>query len=153
VYAIGPDGTERRVGSFPGPGGADNVELAPARFGTASNQLLLAIDYDPGDGTGSGRVLAMRPDGTVRTLVNLPDGINPIAVVGRGDAPRGAANAGFYVSDTSSMTVYFLPASVLARYPDTVIVGSEKTAHFWLVRAGKSSFAQLRLKNNLEQMG
>jgi hypothetical protein len=91
VYAIGPDAAVRRVGSFPGPGGADNLELAPPQFGTAANQLLVAIDYDPGGGApGAGRVLAMRPDGSVRTLVNLPEGINPIAVVGRGDAPRGA---------------------------------------------------------------
>jgi hypothetical protein len=33
-----------------------------------------------------------------------------------------------------------------------VIVGSEKTAHFWLVRAGKTTFAQLRPKGNLETM-
>jgi len=31
-----------------------------------------------------------------------------------------------------------------------VIVGSEKTAHFWLVRAGTTGFAQLRLHGNLE---
>jgi hypothetical protein len=152
VFALGPDATQRRVGSFPGPGGADNLELAPATFGTASSQLLLAIDQDAG-GVNAGRLLAMRADGTVRTLVNLPEGINPIAVVGRGDAPRGAAKPGLYVSDTTSTNVYFLPASVLAaRYPDAVIVGTEKTAHFWLVRPNATGFAQLRLHGNLETM-
>src|SRR5262249_29323756 len=86
------------------------------------------------------------------TLVNFKEGLNPIVAVGRGDAPRGAAKAGFYATDTSSMNVYFVPSSVLARYPNSVLVGSEKTAHFWLVRAGTSSFAQLRLHGNLEQM-
>jgi hypothetical protein len=152
VYALGPDAGQRVVGTFAGPGGADNLELAPAQFGTASNQLLLAIDYDNGAGAGAGRMLAMSPAGAVRTLVNFKEGLNPIAVIGRGDAPRGAAKPGFYATDTSSMNVYFLPASVLARYPNSVIVGAEKTAHFWLVRAGKTTFAQLRLHGNLEQM-
>jgi hypothetical protein len=152
VFALGPDATQRRVGTFPGPGGADNLELAPSKFGTASNELLLAIDQDAG-GVNRGRLLAMRPDGTVRTLVNLPEGINPIAAVGHGDAPRGAAKPGFYVTDTQSTNVYFLPAAVLgSRYPDTVIVGSEKTAHFWLVRPTATGFAQLRLRGNLESM-
>lgn len=153
VYAVGTDASLRRVGTFPGPGGADNLELAPAQFGTASNQLLIAIDHDSG-GVGSGRVLAMRPDGAVRTLVNFKEGLNPIAVIGRGDAPRGSAKPGFYVTDTSTTKVYFLPSSVLAtRYPNTVIVGTEKTAHFWLVRpTNTNGFAQLRLKGNLEEM-
>ncbi len=56
------------------------------------------------------------------------------------------------MTDTTSMNVYFLPASVLARYPNAVIVGTEKTAHFWLVRAGTTGFAQLRLHGNLESM-
>jgi hypothetical protein len=153
VYALAPDASRRVIGSFAGPGGADNLELAPAQFGAASNQLLIAIDYDNGAGGAAGRVLAMSPTGAVRTLVNFKEGLNPIAVVGRGDAPRGAARAGFYATDAITKTVYFLPASVLARYPNTVIVGTEKTAHFWLVRAGNNSkFAQLRLKGNLEQM-
>ena len=54
VYALGPDASRRVVGTFPGPGGADNLELAPAQFGTASNQLLLAIDYDNSAGRGGG---------------------------------------------------------------------------------------------------
>lgn len=149
VYAIGADAAPHRVGSFPGPGGADNLELAPAQFGSASRQLLLAIDNETG-GTTSGRLLAMRSDGSVRTLVNLPEGINPIAAVGRGDAPRGRARPGFYVSDTITMNVYFLTAAVLARYPNSVIVGTEKTAHFWLVRPNAKGFAQLRLHGNLE---
>jgi len=50
------------------------------------------------------------------------------------------------------MNVYFLPAATLARYPNTVIVGTEKTAHFWLVRPNTKGFAQLRLRGNLETM-
>jgi hypothetical protein len=153
VFAIAPDATQRRLGSFPGPGGADNLEMAPAQFGIASNQLLIAIDYDPGGGQpGAGRVYAMAPDGSLRSLVKFAEGLNPIMAVGRGDAPRGAARPGLYISDSSTKTVYFLPASVLAtRYPNTVLVGSEKTAHFWLVRANRTGYAQLRLQGSLER--
>ncbi len=95
----------------------------------------------------------MRPDGSVRQLVKFPEGINPIAAIARGDAPRGQAAAGLYVTDTTSTNVYFLPAAVLAaRYPDTVLVGAEKTAHFWLIRPHATGFAQLRLRGNLEAM-
>ena len=50
------------------------------------------------------------------------------------------------------MKVYLLPAATLARYRNEVIVGSEKTAHFWLVRPNTKGFAQLRLHGNLETM-
>jgi hypothetical protein len=155
VYAVAPDGGIRPVGRFPGPGGADNLELAPPTFGSEGGRLLIAVDYDPGGGQpGSGRVVAMRPDGTVRTLVNLPEGINPIAVVGRGDAPRGAATPGLYVTDTASTNVDLLLHAVLGkRYPGEVIVGSEKTAHLWLVRPAGARFAQLRLHSSLERQG
>ena len=154
VLAIGPDATQRRIGQFPGPGGADNLELAPPRFGQASNQLLIAVDHEPGGGQpGSGRLWAMAPDGTLRSLARFAEGLNPIITIGPGDAPRGAARAGLYISDSATKNVYFLPASVLtSRYPGTVLVGSEKTAHFWLVRAGNNgTFAQLRLRGSLER--
>ena len=140
--------------AVPGPGGADNLELAPPRFGQASNQLLIAVDHEPGGGQpGSGRLWAMAPDGTLRSLARFAEGLNPIITIGPGDAPRGAARAGLYISDSATKNVYFLPASVLTlRYPGTVLVGSEKTAHFWLVRAGNNgTFAQLRLRGSLER--
>ena len=147
VYAIGPDASVRRVGSYPGPGGADNIELGPARFGSASNQLLLAIDRTAAPGGGA--VLAMRADGTVRRLVSLRDGINPIAVIGRGDAPRGAAAAGLYLTDTNSQNVYFLPAAQLRAYTGAVIVGAEASAQLWIIRPSGSGFRAVRAQSNL----
>ena len=110
VFAVGPAGGVAGVGAYPGPGGADNVELAPARFGSASSQLLIAIDSR----SKGGRVLAMAPGGAVRTLVTVSRGINPIVVIGRGDAPRGAAKPGLYLTDTLSKNAYFAPAAQLA---------------------------------------
>ena len=139
----------RRVGAYPGPGGADNVELAPASFGTASNQLLLAID---GRGKG-GRLLAMAPGGGVRMLAVFQYGLNPIVVVGRGDAPRGAARPGLYLTDTLSKNVYFAPAAQFASYVGAVFVGREKgRALFWIVRPDGKGFSKERAHSNLERL-
>jgi hypothetical protein len=144
---VEPEGDVRRLGGYPGPGGAENLEQAPARFGSASNQLLLAID---GRGKG-GRIVAMAPSGAVRTLVTFQYGINPIAAIGRGDAPRGAARPGLYLTDTLSKTVYFLPASQLAPYAGAVFVGREKgRALFWIVRPIGNRFSSVRVHSNLE---
>jgi hypothetical protein len=149
VFAVEPGGGVRRVGAYPGPGGADNVELAPAGFGTASNQLLLAIDAR---GKG-GRLLAMAPRGAVRTLASFQYGINPIAVIGRGDAPRGAAAPGIYLTDTLSRKVFFAPAAQFAPYTGAVFVGREKgRALFWVVRPDGKGFSTLRVHSNLERL-
>jgi hypothetical protein len=149
VYAVAADGGVRRVGAYPGPGGAENLELAPASFGIASNQLLLAIDAR---GKG-GRVLAMAPGGAVRTIATLPHGINPIVAIGRGEAPRGAAAPGLYLTDTLTKNVYFAAASQLAPYAGAVIVGSEKgLARFWIVQPSGKGFRAVRLHSNLERL-
>ena len=149
VYALKPAGGVRRVGAYPGPGGAENLELAPASFGSASNQLLLAIDAR---GKG-GRVLAMAPGGAVRTLVTFQYGINPIVVIGGGDAPRGAARPGLYLTDTLAKNAYFAPAAQLASYAGAVFVGREKgRALFWIVRPAGKGFSSLRVHSNLERL-
>ena len=86
-------------------------------------------------------------------LVNLRKRINPIAVVGRGDAPRGGAKPGFYVYGHRD-DERLLPAGVGAcPLPgSSVIVGSEKTAHFWLVLGRNVGLPVLSLHGNLETM-
>jgi len=148
VYAVGPDGRVRRLGSYPGPGGVENVELAPAGFGSVAGELLLAIDAR---GKG-GRLLAFSPRGKVRLLAKFAHGINPIAAIA-GTPTGGAARAGFYVSDTLSMNVYFLPAAQLAAYAGAVLVGGEKgSARFWVVQPGGRGFRAVRLHSNLEHL-
>jgi hypothetical protein len=148
VYAVAPNGDTRRVGAYPGPGGAENVRLAPAGFGSAANQLLLAIDAR----NKGGRLLAMTPSGAVRVLVKLPQGINPIAVIGLGGAPRGAAAAGLYLTDTVTRDVYFLPAAQLTPYAGAVFVGGEKgLARLWIVEPTKHGFNAVPVHSNLEQ--
>jgi hypothetical protein len=147
VYAIGPNGRVRRVGAYPGPGGADGIELAPRRFGSVSNQLLIAIDRSTAGKPG--RVLAMSPSGRVRVLARIPEGINPIVAVGRGAAPRGSAAPGLYLTDTNSTNIYFATAASLRAFVGSVIVGSETSAHFWVVRPAGKAFRAVPVSSNL----
>ncbi|MBV8395418.1 MAG: hypothetical protein JO064_04080 [Actinobacteria bacterium] len=149
VYAIGPDAQVRVVGGYAGPGGADNIALAPASFGSASRELLLAIDAR----SKGGRLEAMSPAGKVRVLARFAHGLNPIVAIGVGDAPRGTARPGFYVADTVSKDVYFLPAAQLAPYAGGVLVGDEKgLARFWVVRAVGTRFVATRVATNLNAL-
>ncbi len=43
VYALDAGGSIRKLGAYPGPGGADNIELASARFGVQKNVLQLKV--------------------------------------------------------------------------------------------------------------
>ena len=117
VFAIDPAGKVRRIGRYDTPGGADEIAVAPRRFGSAAGHLLLAVDAGK-----SGSLVAMDARGQARTLLTLPDGPNPLAVLVPGRTPRaGAAQAGLYVTDTLSRAVFFVPASELvANHPAAV---------------------------------
>jgi hypothetical protein len=144
VYALDAAGSVRTIGAYPGPGGADGIELASSRFGSAANDLLIAID-----GTAYGAVLAMKPDGSVRRLVALPEGLNPIVAIGRRDAPRGAAGAGLYLADTKSTNVFRASAAQLTRYAGSVLVGTETTARLWIIRPSGAGFRAVPVRHNL----
>jgi hypothetical protein len=147
IYAIGPRGRVRLIGTYPGPGGADSIELAPRSFGSASNQLLIAIDRSKASLPGA--VLSMSPSGRTRVLVRVPEGLNPIVAVGHGAAPRGSAQPALYVTDTNSTNVYFAPAASLSEFAGGVIVGSESFAHFWFVQPNGQRFQATRLETSL----
>jgi hypothetical protein len=135
VFSIRRSGKVTPVGDYPGPGGAENVAVAPARFGSAAGWVLLGIDQD----ATSGRLLAMGPTGKVVELaanLGTKTGVNPVAVIAPSPAKRAAGlpAAGLYLADTNSKTVYFTPAAALKPYVGDVIVGTELTAQLWLVR-------------------
>jgi hypothetical protein len=135
VYAIRKDGRVQTVGSYPGPGGADEILVAPAEFGSASGWLLLSIDQDHVEG----RVLALDRKGNLKTIATgLGNGLNPIAGVSlpaRQGRPAGSPAAGFYIADTLSQDVIFAPSPTgsAALSSSTVLVGTELTAQFWLI--------------------
>jgi hypothetical protein len=148
VFSIRRGGQVTPVGSYPGPGGAEHIAIAPATFGSAGGSVLLSIDQD----AVSGRLLAMDRKGAVTELASgLNPGINPIVAIVASPAKRAAdlPAAGLYVADTNSNSVYFTPAAGLKAYAGAVIVGTEKTARFWIVRPKSGGFQTLSVKTDL----
>jgi hypothetical protein len=143
VFAIDKTGTVRRIGHYPGPGGADEVEIAPAGFGSAARSALLTVDLGP-----SGQLTAMNAAGKTTVLAHLPDGPNPIAAIVP-SAIRGGDHAGLYLTDTLSKNAYFAPATDLQPYAGNVIVGSELKGLFWAIRPRGDGYATVRIPTTL----
>ena len=143
VYTIGPTGHVQFVGNYPGPGGSDEIAIAPHRFGAVAGWAL----FGPDPGASNGAIVAINPSGHTRTLAQLPTGPNPIAVIAPGR--RSAAPAGLYLADTNTRIVYFAPAAQLAPYRGAVIIGSELKADFWILRPRGRRFQLLKLATDL----
>jgi hypothetical protein len=145
VFAVGATGKVHSVGAYRAAGGADEIAVAPAGFGAASGQVLLAVDAGH-----RGSVVAMDPRGQSRTLVSLPDGPNPIVTLTPGEMPRaGAAQPGLYITDTLSRDVFFASAEALKPYAGAVLVGSELRGLLWVLRPQGNGFAATRLATTL----
>jgi hypothetical protein len=144
VYTIDARGHVRKVGGYGPSGGADEVAVAPAGFGSVAGWALLGADV----GSTGGTVVAMSPAGRTRTIAHLPDGPNPITAV-PAPGPPGAAAPGFYVSDTQTRNVYEIAAAELAPYAGDVLVGSELQARFWVLRPVGNGFEAVALTTDL----
>ncbi|MDX6450417.1 MAG: hypothetical protein QOH16_466 [Gaiellaceae bacterium] len=144
VYAIGPTGVVRRIGHYPGPGGADEVEIAPVGFGSAARSALLTVDLGP-----TGQLVAMSPSGQARVIARFADGPNPIAAIVPTAMRGGAGHAGLYLADTLSTNVYLAPEADLRPYAGNVIVGSELKGLFWVIRPRRGGFETARLPTTL----
>lgn len=149
VYAIDAHGRVQAVGSYPGPGGADELVVAPHRFGSVAGDALLSVDA----GAAGGTVVAMDPSGRTRVVARLPHGLSPIAVIPTfpRTAPRTQApQPGFYLTDDKTGDIYLAPAAAFARYSGDVIVGTESPrALFWILEPKGNGFAHVSLPNNL----
>jgi hypothetical protein len=143
VYAIDAGGAVRRIGHYPGPGGTDEVEIAPAGFGSAARAALLTVDLGP-----SGQLVAMSPNGKTTVIAHFSDGPNPIAPIVP-SAIRGGDHAGLYVTDTLSNNAYVAPAADVGAYAGDVIVGSELKGLFWVVRPRRNGYATARIPTTL----
>jgi hypothetical protein len=150
VYAVNGKGQVQTIGTYPGPGGADEVAIAPPSFGDAGGEALLTVDA----GTAGGQLVALAPDGAARSLVTFPDGPNPIVrltpVTGRATAKKPAS--GLYLTNDLAGYVYYAPVSSLQSFKGDLLVGSEGKALFWIVepRAG-GGFATVPVASNLGQ--
>jgi len=149
VYAIDASGHVQRVGTYPGPGGADELVIAPRRFGSVAGDALLTVDA----GGSGGAVVAMTPSGRTRPIATLPAGPNPIAAIPRLPSATGRTSAprpGLYLNDDKTGYTYMAPAPSLARYAGDVIVGTESPRGlFWILRPRGKGFARIPLRDNL----
>ena len=147
VFTVDPSGAVARVGVYDGPGGADEVLVAPASFGSAAGDALLTVDA----GKTAGALVAMAPDGSTRTIARFPFGPNPIAAIPPTTTLRtaGSPPAGLYITDDTNPNVYFAPASSLARYAGDVIVGAEDSAQFFISASHGDDFTTRVVPNNL----
>jgi hypothetical protein len=145
VFTVDARGVVRRIGAYPGPGGAENVVIAPKTFGSQAGSAILSIDKD----ASSGRVVAVNASGRAETIARLPDGANPIAVVPPHIRRGGVPTAGFYVVDTFPGTVLVASADQFAGHEGAVVVGTEVHGQMWLVTPRGNAFRTVRLQTNL----
>jgi hypothetical protein len=149
VYAIDPHGRVQQLGSYAGPGGADELVVAPRRFGSVAGDALLTVDA----GADGGTVVALDPSGRTRAIAKLPDGLSPIAPIPTlpsGTARPRAPLPGLYLTDDRTGYTYMAPAASLARYAGDVIVGTESPrALFWILEPKGNGFADVSLRDNL----
>jgi hypothetical protein len=154
VFAIHKSGQVQPIGSYPGPGGADEIAVAPKTFGSAAGEVLITIDQD---GARYGALLAISRHGVVQTVVGgLDSGLNPIAVIaaspagGTANAPStGWPPAGLYLPDTNSENVFFASAGSLASFVGDVFIGTEISDEFWIVEPTSTGFATVPVATNL----
>jgi hypothetical protein len=147
VFTISSAGAVSQIGTYKGPG-ADEVMIAPAGFGSVGGQALLTLDA----GGDSGALIAMDEHGNTRTLLSLPDGLNPIAAIPPASSTvkgNQAPPAGLYVTNDINPNVYFAPASQLAAYAGDLIIGSENKARFWIVVPHGKRFRARRVRHTL----
>jgi hypothetical protein len=148
VYTIGPHGDVKQVGSYPGPGGADELVIASRQFGSVAGDALLTVDA----GARGGAVVAVEPSGQTRTIATFPEGPNPIAAIPQLPKRKGTPHApvpGLYLNDDRTGYTYLAPAASLARYAGDVIVGTEARPRFWMLEPRGNGFAARQLKDNL----
>src|SRR5207249_226057 len=146
VFTVGPHGGVRKIGRYAGPGGADELVIAPGRFGSFAGDALLTIDA----GTSSGAVVAVKPSGRTRTIGTFPEGVNPIAPIPRPTGRSGAPFPGLYVSDDTTGYTYTAPLADLAGYAGDVIVGTESPRPlFWILEPKGSGIAKIPVPNDL----
>jgi hypothetical protein len=147
VFTIDPHGQVQRVGSYVGPGGADELVIAPGEFGSVAGDALLTVDAG-----ASGGVVAIDSSGRTRTIATFPEGPNPIAPIPKLPGRTGRTRAplsGLYLNDDLTGYTYLAPAASLARYAGDVIVGTEARAHFWILKPRGNGFAKIPLRDNL----
>jgi hypothetical protein len=150
VYTINSAGTVQQIGGYGGPGGADEVVIAPAGFGTVSGEVLLSVDAGP----AGGHLLAMDPSGHTRSLASFPgDGPNPIVPIPKKVKTTGTPAPGIYITDDLSQNMYYVSAAQLAPYAGDIFVSTEIDGHFWIIEPNGNGVRAFELANTLTHKG
>lgn len=150
VYTIGASGTVKVIGGYKGPGGADEVIIAPTGFGALAGDALLTVDAGP----SGGRVAAMDANGHTRTLAPFPgDGPNPIVEIPTSKNARGTPAPGIYITDDLTQDIYFVSAAQLAPYAGDLFVATEAKGYFWVLESTGEGVHAIRLTNTLTKKG
>jgi len=145
VYAITLGGSTRSVGHYGGPGGAENVAIAPTGFGSAAGQLLICVDQHD----HHGRLLAIDAQGAVHTLVaGLTWGLNSIAPLVVPTAATGG-KPGLYLADWLSHTILVGPVDPLNAYRGDVLVTTERHAYLYVVKPSGTGYNALPIRTDL----
>ncbi len=144
VYTIAPGGNTRHVGHYAGPGGGENVAVAPIGFGSVAGQVLVCVDQHD----HHGRLVAMDAHGAVRTLAKgLPWGLNPIVSL----VPSAPASGppGLYVADWLSRSLLFARGDQLHAYRGAVFIGSERHGYMYVVKPNGTAYTLLPMRTSL----
>lgn len=146
VYAISAQGKVSLVGSYAGPGGAERLGIAPPHFGSVSGDVLIPIDQSD----HHGRLLAMDPQGKVRTLVSgQPWGLNPIVPLTASQPAGSGVAPGLYIVDWESHNVFYAPTTGLQPYMGSLFVGTERHAYMWVLQPHGTTYTLAPLTTNL----
>lgn len=147
VYAIDASGSVQEIGGYHGPGGADEVVIAPPGFGAVAGDALVSVDA----GAGGGSVVAIAPDGRTETVARFADGVNPIVPIPSSPGGSGGQPApGIYMTDDESPYVFFAPAAALAAEAGDVLVGTENTARFWIIEPAAGGYRAVPVPTTLQ---
>jgi hypothetical protein len=144
VFTIDSSGRIRRIGAYAGPGGADEVAIAPPHFGAVGGDALLTVDAGP-----RGSVLAVDPSGRTTVLATLPDGPNGLVPIPKVTAGTATPTPGVYLSDDTTGYTYMAPAAQLAPFAGNVLVASEIHGWFWILEPKGAAFTAIRMRDNL----
>jgi len=140
VFAISPRGKVSKIGSYPGPGGAENLAIAPPGFGSAGGDLLLTTDTPRIEG----RLLAIDPRGRVSTIAIVRgDGLNSLAVLPA--TAWSGRHPGVAIADTRSRIAWLIPAAILNPYLGDVLAATELRGGIYVVEPTARGYRTVRL--------
>lgn len=150
VYTIDATGGVQEIGTYTAPGGADEVVIAPATFGSFAGDALLTVDA----GASGGYVIAMDPSGRRKTLASFPgDGPNPIVAIPTRVEQAGAPAPGVHLTDDVTQDIYYVSASQLAPFAGDLFVATEAEGYFWILAPHGHGIRALTLENTLGKSG